>query len=134
MLVAFAFLIGRAGGIQNGSAAKAGAEASQFPVGDWLGDSICVVRPSACNDEKALYRIQKLGDKPNHFSLQAGKIVNGQAVDMGTVDCAYAPEKRALTCEFAKGAVHLNLQDNRMEGTMNLTDGTLWRNITLRHN
>ena len=43
-------------------------------VGDWRGDSICVVRPSACVDEKALYHVKKL-DQPNRYSMQADKIV-----------------------------------------------------------
>ncbi|HEV7551279.1 MAG TPA: hypothetical protein VGP65_06340 [Candidatus Angelobacter sp.] len=100
-------------------------------IGDWRGDSICVVRDSACRDEKALYHVKKLG-QPDRFSLQADKIVNGQAVNMGTIDCVYATERKTLTCEFAKGIIHLTLRDSRLEGAMNLTDGTLWRNISLK--
>lgn len=99
-------------------------------VGDWRGDSVCVVRPSACVDEKALYHVKKLG-QTDRYSLQADKIENGQPINMGTVDCAYAPEKQALTCELPKGAIHLALHGTRLEGTMNLPDGTLWRNISL---
>ena len=99
-------------------------------VGNWRGDSICVVRPSACVDEKALYHVKKLG-QPDRYSVQADKIVNGQAIDMGTFGCEYASDKQALTCQLPKGAVHLALRGTRLEGTMNLTDGTLWRNISL---
>jgi hypothetical protein len=99
-------------------------------VGDWRGDSICVVRSSACVDEKALYHVKKLG-QPNHYSMQGDKIVNGEPVNMGTVDCAFVPEKQALTCDLPKGAIHLSLRGTRLEGTMNLPDGTLWRNISL---
>src|SRR5436305_11581390 len=99
-------------------------------VGNWRGDSICVVRPSACVDEKALYHVKKLG-QPDRYSVQADKIVNGQAIDMGTFDCKYASDKQALTCQLPKGAVHLALRGTRLEGTMKLTDGTLWRNISL---
>jgi hypothetical protein len=100
-------------------------------VGEWRGDSICVVRPSACVDEKALYHIQKLS-QPDRYSLQADKIVNGKPVNMGTTDCALARKEQTLTCELPKGAIHLALRGPRLEGTMNLTDGTLWRNITLK--
>jgi hypothetical protein len=99
-------------------------------VGDWRGDSICVVRPSACVDEKALYHVKKLG-QPDHYSMQADKIVNGEPVNMGTTDCVFASEKKRLTCELPKGVIHLALRGTQLEGTMNLADGTLWRNISL---
>jgi hypothetical protein len=101
-------------------------------VGDWRGDSICVVRPSACNDEKALYHFKQIGGQPNRFSLQADKIVNGQAEEMGTMECSYAPEKHAVTCSTPRLALYLTLKGNSLDGTMNLTDGTLWRNISLK--
>lgn len=101
-------------------------------VGDWRGDSVCVVRPSACNDEKALYHIKQLGGQANHFSVRADKIVNGQAVEMGDMECGYAPEQHLLTCSTPKLVLHLTLKSNRLNGTMNLADGTLWRNISLK--
>jgi len=102
-------------------------------IGDWRGDSICVVRPSACHDEKALYQIKKTGDKPNHYTIEAYKIVDGKADDMGAMECVYASEKHALTCSTPKLLLHLTLDGKSLTGTMNLLDGTLWRNITLRH-
>lgn len=102
-------------------------------IGDWRGDSICVVQPSACRAEKALYRIKKNGDSPNYYSIDADKIVDGKPVFMGTVDCTYAPDKHALTCSSPKLLLHLTLEGKSLTGTMRLPDGTLWRNITLRH-
>ncbi|HXA86957.1 MAG TPA: hypothetical protein VNZ47_17865 [Candidatus Dormibacteraeota bacterium] len=101
-------------------------------IGDWRGDSICVVRDSACRDEKALYHIKKVGSPSDRLTLRADKIVNGEPVNMGTIDCIYAAERKTLTCEFAKGVIHLTLRDTYLDGTMNLTDGTLWRNISLK--
>lgn len=100
-------------------------------VGNWRGDSICAVRNSTCADEKALYHVKKLG-QPDHYSLQGDKIVNGEPINMGTVDCVFTSEKAMLACELPKGAIHLNLNGTRLEGTMNLPDGTLWRNISLK--
>jgi len=100
-------------------------------VGAWRGDSICVVRDSACRDEKSLYHLKKLG-QPDRYSLQADKIVNGEPVNMGTTDCVFARKEQALTCELPKGAIHLALRGTRLEGTMHLADGTLWRNVTLK--
>jgi hypothetical protein len=104
--------------------------ASDALVGDWRGNSICVVRPSSCVDEKALYHVKKLG-QPDRYSMQANKIVNGEPVNMGTTDCVFASEKQTLTCELPKGVIHLTLDGTRLEGTMHLADGTLWRNISL---
>ena len=104
--------------------------ASDALVGDWRGNSICVVRPSSCVDEKALYHVKKLG-QPDRYSMQANKIVNGEPVNMGTTDCVFASEKQTLTCELPKGVIHLTLNGTRLEGTMHLADGTLWRNISL---
>lgn len=99
-------------------------------VGNWRGDSICVIRSSACVDEKALYHVKKLGQR-DHYSVQGDKIVNGQPINMGTFDCVFAPAKQELSCQLPKGAIHLALLGTRLEGTMNLADGTLWRNISL---
>ena len=117
--------------IAGAQSAKPAADSNAL-TGDWRGDSICVVRPSACNDEKALYHFKQLGDQPNRFSLQADKIVNGQAEEMGTMECSYAPEKHALTCSTPKLVLHLTLKGKSLDGTMNLSDGTIWRNINLK--
>src|SRR5215467_8936657 len=50
---------------QTGAAKAAVSEIS--PVGDWRGDSICQVRPSACHDEDSLYHVTKIAGKPGQF-------------------------------------------------------------------
>jgi hypothetical protein len=115
------------------AASQAGKTADDSPllVGDWRGDSICVVRPSACHDEKALYHVKKR-EGLNAYSLQADKIVDGKAEMMGTAECTYAPEKHVLTCTKPNLVLQLNLNDKSLNGTMNRPDGTVWRNITLK--
>ena len=100
-------------------------------VGDWRGESICVVRESACHDEGSLYHVTRLAGKPGWFSMKLDKIVDGKPVTMGTTECRYDSAKRALTCEFPRGVFRFSIQANKMTGTMNLTDGTLWRKIAL---
>jgi hypothetical protein len=100
-------------------------------VGDWRGESVCVVRESACHDEDSLYHVTRLAGKPGWFSMKLDKIVDGKPVTMGTTECSYDSAKRALTCEFPRGAFRFSIQANKMTGIMNLTDGTLWRKITL---
>jgi hypothetical protein len=101
-------------------------------VGDWRGDSICVLRESACHDENSLYHVTQLTEKPGWFSMKLGKIVNGKPVTMGTQECSYDSTKKSLLCEFARGVMRFTVLGDRMEGTMSLTDGTLWRKITLK--
>lgn len=101
-------------------------------VGDWRGDSICQVRESACHDEDSLYHVSKLPDKPGWFSMKLDKIVEGKPVTMGTMECSYDSAKSALTCEFPRGIMRFTVQGDKMTGAMNLTDGTLWRKLSLK--
>jgi hypothetical protein len=100
-------------------------------LGDWRGESVCVVRDSACRDEDSLYHLTKLAGKPGWFSMKLDKIVDGKPVTMGTTECSYDSAKRALICEFPRGVFRFTIQANKMAGTMSRTDGTLWRKITL---
>jgi hypothetical protein len=101
-------------------------------LGDWRGQSICVVRESACHDEDSVYQVTKLPEKPGWFSMKLDKIVDGKPVTMGTMECAYNSAKQALTCEFPRGIMRFNINGNRMEGAMTLPDGTLWRKLSLK--
>ena len=64
--------------------------------------------------------------------MKLDKIVNGKPVTMGTQECSYDSTKKSLLCEFARGVMRFTVLGDRMEGTMSLTDGTLWRKITLK--
>ena len=101
------------------------------PVGDWRGDSICQVRPSACHDEDSLYHVTKIADKPGHFSLQADKIVDGKPETMGTSECTYDAAKQTLDCPLGRATVKFTVTDKTMDGVM-LNDKTVWRKISLK--
>jgi hypothetical protein len=101
------------------------------PLGDWRGSSVCQVRESSCRDEESLYHITPVAEKPNWFSMRGDKIVDGKAVTMGTVECRYDPAKLDFTCDLPRGVLRFSIHANRMEGTMTLPDGTLWRKINL---
>jgi hypothetical protein len=98
-------------------------------LGDWRGSSICLVKPSACHDEEALYHVR--GAAAGKLSMQADKIVNGKPEEMGTADCSYEAAKKLLHCAFARGYVDLTLEGEKLEGAMFLTDKTRWREIKL---
>jgi hypothetical protein len=101
-------------------------------IGDWRGNSVCVVRESACHDEDSLYHVTRLAEKPGWFSMKLDKIVDGKPVTMGMQECNYDSTKKSLVCEFPLGVMRFTIQGDKMEGTMTLTDGTLWRKITLK--
>ena len=123
-------ILGVAADDARGAHQTASAESAIF--GDWRGESICVVLESACHDEDSLYHVTKLVEKPGWVSMKLDKIVNGKPVTMGVMDCSYSSAKQSLTCEFPRGVMRFTVSDNKMEGTMTLPDGTLWRKITLR--
>ena len=56
------------------------------PIGTWRGDSICVVKPSACNDEDSKYRFTLKEGTSDRVELAAAKIVNKKEALMGTSD------------------------------------------------
>jgi hypothetical protein len=102
------------------------------PVGTWRGNSICVVKPSACNDEDSKYRFALAEGTTDRVSLAAAKVVNNKEVPMGTSDCRYNSQKHALDCPLPnETAVHFDVNGSTMTGTMKLRDGALWRRITL---
>src|SRR5258708_35369736 len=51
------------------------------PLGDWSGESVFVVRDSACRDEDSLYHVTKLAGKPGWFSMKLDNNCRRQAVD-----------------------------------------------------
>jgi hypothetical protein len=58
--------------------------ASQQPsamtaVGIWRGTSVCLVRPSACNDDVVVYRIART-NAADSLTMDARKIVRGENV------------------------------------------------------
>ena len=110
-----------------------GTSAQESPVGDWRGQSVCQVRPSACHDEESLYHVTAAASKPGTFEMQADKIVEGKPVTMGTSPCTYDTARHLLACPLPNGAViQLEMRGNEMHGTMKLKDGALWRKIDLK--
>ena len=63
---------------------------SATPVGIWRGTSVCLVRPSPCNDEIVVYRITRL-KAADSLRLDARKIVRGEEQEMGILTCHLVP-------------------------------------------
>jgi len=56
--------------------------AAATPVGIWRGTSLCLVRPSPCNDEVGVYRITHM-KSPDSVAVDARKIVRGEEQEAG---------------------------------------------------
>ncbi len=137
LLVVAAMLLSSApswaeGAPAEGNQARAGGSRDPGPVGAWHGASTCLVKPSACHDEEALYRFSASDGARDRVVCSANKIVDGKDVNMGSSECAYDAKSRSLACPLPSGdSVHLEIHRNAMEGGMTLRDGTPWRRIEL---
>ena len=62
---------------------EADGKGSDDYLGTWRGESVCAARNTACQDETVVYRLAKIPAKPGYFTVDADKIVDGKAVNMG---------------------------------------------------
>jgi len=101
-------------------------------LGNWRGDSTCVATGTACRDEKVVYHIAKIPGKPGYFSVSADKVVNGAAINMGTLEFSYDLNKQTLVCEYAQGVWRITIDGNKMNGTLTRPDKTIFRRVRLK--
>jgi len=101
-------------------------------IGTWKGTSICQVKPSACNDEIAVYHFTK-GPKTNTYHVVANKVVNGVEEDMAVSDFTFNPADNTLFSyiEKYKVTIKFTVKGNNMEGTLSSGD-KLYRVIKLK--
>jgi hypothetical protein len=101
-------------------------------AGVWRGQSSCEQKDSACRDETVVYRLSPLQGKPGSFSVSADKIVDGKAVNMGTLEFQYFADRQALVCEYAQGVWRLSVDGTKLAGTLTRPDGIVFRRVALR--
>jgi hypothetical protein len=112
-------------------AAGGGDDLARF-LGKWRGDSICVARNTACHDETVVYRLADLPDKHGYVSVDADKIVNGSAINMGKLEFRYDQSQRMLVCEYSQGVWRFKLNAEVREGKLTRADGSEFRRVKLR--
>jgi len=112
-------------------AASGADDLSRF-LGKWRGDSSCVARNTACHDETVIYRLANLPNKPGYVLVSADKIVNGNAINMGTLEFRHDQTQQMLVCECSQGVWRFKRNGGRMEGKLTLQDGTEFRRVTLQ--
>ena len=119
-------------GIGMFSARLVSADASGV-AGTWRGESICVTGASACHNESVVYYIKDVPDRPDLVLIQADKIVDGKAITMGTGQWHYDRAQHTLEWRTPQQVWLLKITSNRIEGTLKLTDGTVFRKMVLQN-
>ena len=102
--------------------------ASITPVGIWRGTSVCLVRPSACNDEIVVYRITPM-KAADSLAVDARKIVRGEEQEMGVLGCRLTPLSGRLTCTIPHGVWHFRVRNDSLTGELRLLDNTRFREV-----
>ena len=98
------------------------------PVGIWRGASVCLVRPSACNDEIVVYRITPM-KAADSVAIDARRIVRGEEQEMGVLGCRLVPLSGQLTCTLPQGVWHFRVRNDSLTGELRLLDNTRFRDV-----
>jgi hypothetical protein len=115
-------------------AGRAGAQSSLQqpaavnPVGTWRGTSVCLVHPSACNDEIVVYRIAQT-KSTDSLRMDARKIVRGEEQEMGVLTCRFTAPTGSLTCALPQGTWQFRAHNDSLVGELRLTDNTKFREV-----
>ena len=102
--------------------------APMTPVGIWRGASVCLVRPSACNDEIVVYRITSM-KAADSLAVDARKIVRGEEQEMGVLGCRLVPPRGQITCTMPQGVWHFSVRNDSLTGELRLRDNTRYREV-----
>jgi hypothetical protein len=98
------------------------------PVGTWRGSSVCLVRPSAFNDEVVVYRITPM-KAPDSLAVDARKIIGGEEQEMGVLGCRLMPLSGQLTCTIRQGVWHFRVRKDSLTGEFRQLDNTRYREV-----
>src|SRR3981189_382932 len=121
--VAVASLLARAASAQS----PAQQPAAATPVGTWRGTSLCLVRPSPCNDEVVVYRITHMKSSDS-VAVDARKIVRGEEQEMGVLACRLMPPT-GLTCTMPQSVWQFSARNDSLVGELRLRDNTKYRDV-----
>jgi hypothetical protein len=106
---------------------------SKGAVGQWEGESICTVKNSPCHDEHVIYRITRDSSAVQKLKIAAYKIVNGDELYMGDLDCRYVTEASEFRCQNKPTDLWVyNVNGDIMTGTLTINGSTLYRRINLK--
>lgn len=119
-----ASLLARGAGAQSPSQQPA----AKTPVGTWRGTSVCLVRPSACNDEVVVYRIAHMNGADS-LTMDARKMVRGEEQEMGVLTCRFTSSNGSLTCAIPQGTWQFRVRNDSLVGELRRPDNTKFRDV-----
>jgi hypothetical protein len=99
-------------------------------AGDWKGESLCLANKPQCKDEKVVYHLAE-PDASGAVEVSADKIVDGRAVNMGTVKMQYDKEKGTLFAQDGPRTWRFTIHGKNMEGTLTVPENVVMRKVTL---
>jgi hypothetical protein len=109
------------------------AAADQFELqGVWKGESTCVTSAAACVNETVVYYLEEVPGQPDQINVRADKIVDGKPITMGRGPWTLDRARRKLEWSVSGRLWSLSIDGRRMEGTLTLADGTVFRKMTLQ--
>ncbi len=100
-------------------------------LGVWRGSSMCLVRPSACNDEIVVYRIAATS-RVDSLTIDARKVVSGVEEEMGVLSCGYQRSTATLSCPIPRGLWQFQVRGDSLLGSLRLSDQTKFRDVKTR--
>jgi hypothetical protein len=97
-------------------------------VGTWRGTSVCLVRPSSCNDEIVVYRIAH-ANATDSLTIDGRKVVRGEEQEMGVLTCHFASSDGSLTCAIPQGTWQFRVRNDSLVGELRRSDNTKFRDV-----
>jgi hypothetical protein len=89
---------------------------------------VCLVRPSACNDEIVVYRITQM-KAADSLAIDARKLVRGEEQEMGVLRCRLVRPSGQLTCILPQGEWHFSVRNDSLVGELRRRDNTRFRDV-----
>jgi hypothetical protein len=106
--------------------------AAESPVGVWRGESLCKGDSPSCKDEKVVYYVEAVADKPETMLIRADKIVDGKAITMGSGPWQYNAAKQTISWETPQRVWLLTISGQHIEGTLTVPGNVVVRRMTLK--
>jgi hypothetical protein len=103
------------------SIAAASPKPSGSLLGTWEGESKCTAADSACPDEHVIYRIATVRHVPGKLALHGYRVMKGQLIFMGTLECLHDSDQATLRCTGntpKKDAWEFKVSGRTMTGTL----------------
>ena len=103
------------------------------PLGTWEGESLCTVPDSPCHNEHVVYEIKADPKTQGNVTMDAFKIVNGEKLFMGGLNCSWSAPDSVLSCQYrADDDWSFKITGNQMTGTLHINkERQLYRRISV---